>query len=168
MTMNAEVRLRRAKAEDAEGMAAVHHSAVHHAGAEAYPPDVLEHWSGPLNRERIADWHQRIVDTNELFMVAESEGVILGFGSIQIDSSRLRGTYVKPDHARTGIGRDLLESLEQLAISTDLDRLQVDSSLNASNFYAAHGYTVLEQTTHQLDDGFAIACIRMTKALKNN
>ncbi|MDG2029950.1 MAG: GNAT family N-acetyltransferase [Phycisphaerales bacterium] len=168
MTRNAAVRIREAKGDDAEGIAAVHHAAVHHAGAEAYPPDVLQHWSGPLNRERITDWQHRIVDPDEHFMVAESEGVIIGFGSILAGEGRLRGTYVKPEHARAGIGRDLLENLEQLAISSGVNRLQVDSSLNARHFYEAHGYETLEQTTHLLEDGFAISCIRMAKVLKDD
>lgn len=168
MTRNAAVRIREAKGEDAQGIAAVHHAAVHHAGAEAYPPDVLQHWSGPLNRERIKAWQNRIVDPDELFMVAESEGVVIGFGSILTSEGRLRGTYVKPEHARTGIGGSLLENLERLANSSGLDRLQVDSSLNASHFYQAHGYETLEQTTHLLEDGFAISCIRMAKVLEED
>jgi len=40
--------------------------------------------------------------------------------------------------------------------------------LNARHFYEAHGYETLEQTTHLLEDGFAISCIRMAKVLKDD
>ena len=165
MTINPKISVREAEGGDAEGIAAVHHAAVHNAGGETYPPDALNHWSGPLNQQRIDDWHRRIQDDAEPFVVAESEGTIIGFGSILPQSGRLRGTYVKPEHERTGIGRKLLARLEEIAADSGLERLQVDSSLNAGSFYTARGYELLEQTTHQLEDGFKIACLRMSKAL---
>ena len=69
MTINPKISVREAEGGDAEGIAAVHHAAVHNAGGETYPPDALNHWSGPLNQQRIDDWHRRIQDDAEPFVV---------------------------------------------------------------------------------------------------
>ncbi len=165
MSTNARVMYREGTSADAEGVGAVHHAAVHHAGAEAYPPDALEHWSGPLTGARLKEWSARLSDANEYFTVAVTEGVVVAFGSLLLETDRLRGTYVKPDHARAGIGSELLAHLEENAVTNGLDHLQVDASINARAFYAHHGYEVIEETTHRLEDGYEIACIRMRKAL---
>ena len=52
----------------------------------------------------------------------------------------VRAVYVHPDHARHGVGSALLAELEGYARGRGLDRLSLQSSLNAVGFYERAGY----------------------------
>lgn len=167
MTTNAQVQVRPAVADDAAGIAAVHHAAVHNTGAGTYPPDVLQHWSGPLNDARIDRVQTTITDSNEHVLVAESEGAIVGFGSIVLSEGLLHGTYVTPHLGRSGIGGRLQGALEEFATEHGVSQLVIYAALNAERFYATHGFEKVEMTTRQLDDGFEIPAIQMQKTISS-
>ncbi len=149
--------------EDAEKFLHVHHAAVHNTANADYAPDVLDAWSGPVSDARIQRYN---ASADEEVRIGAFDGATMaGLGAIVPLKSELRACYVHPDYGRMGVGRRIVDALEQTAIGMGLSTLSLDSSITAEKFYAQLGYTVVERGSHRLGDGTFIASIRMQKQL---
>ncbi|MFT4250182.1 MAG: GNAT family N-acetyltransferase [Candidatus Woesearchaeota archaeon] len=69
------------------------------------------------------------------------DGVIVGTASLAVSKEKIKGMFVHPAHQKQGIGRSLLNRVEQAAKEHGITYLQADSSLAAVMFYEKHGYT---------------------------
>ena len=165
MSRNATITIRPARDDDAQEIAAVHHGAVFHAGAGSYPPDTLRHWSGPLNEERIAEIRETVRRGERHFLVAEAEGAVVGFVSVDMTQSEMGGAFVAPNFGREGIGSQLLKAIETFAVEENLSELFINASLNSERFYAEHGYEVIGPYIKKLMDGTDLPTTRMHKTL---
>jgi putative acetyltransferase len=160
------VRIRPAVAADAAGVAEVLFEAVRRTAAAFYPPEVIASWAHAPDARRCAEIREAILGGDELCLVAERAGQVVGFGSIIPASGELRAVYVDPGAGRSGVGSALLRKLEELAAARGLSALHMDASLNAEAFYAAHGYQVLARAMHQMAGGGQMACVKMRKSLR--
>jgi putative acetyltransferase len=163
-----ELIIRHAEANDAEAIVRVHHAAVQGTAASCYPQDVLDGWSGPVTPERV-EWTRRaLTGGDEICLLAEVGGQVVGFGSICPAESGLRSLYVDPRAGRRGVGSRLLVALERMAAAHGARVLVLDASLNAAGFYARRGFEVIGQGTHRLRSGQEMACVRMRKSLPHS
>ena len=160
------IRIRPAVEADATGLSRVHFAAVRRTAAPFYPTDVIERWSPAPDERRREQFRSAIVGNDELFLVAERGGEVVGFGSIVPSSEELRAVYVHPDVGRSGVGGAILRGLEELAMARGLWRLQMDASLNAEAFYSRQGYEVIERGIHRMGAGVGMACVKMRKSLR--
>jgi N-acetylglutamate synthase-like GNAT family acetyltransferase len=90
--------------------------------------------------------------TSGTYYVAETdEGLMVGCGGwtiekppgaddVGIEVGHLRHFGTSPDWTRRGIGRAIFQQCESTAKSTGVKELEVCSSLNAEQFYAALGF----------------------------
>jgi putative acetyltransferase len=99
------------------------------------------------------------------FLVAEYEGIVIGFGFINRRTAELEAIFVKPHFARRGVGTAILTSLEAIARSAGLRSLTLSASLNAVSFYETAGYRTIRETTWFHPAGFSLPCVAMTKDL---
>jgi GNAT superfamily N-acetyltransferase len=158
-------RLRAGTEDDAEGLARAHHAAVRGTAAAFYPPEVVEAWARPSDAISGEPFRRAIQGGDELFVVAEQEGQVVGFGSIVPTENEVRAVYIDPRVGRRGIGSQILGELERLARTRDIRTLHLVASLNAEAFYVRHGYQVVERGVHRSSSGVAITCVRMRKSL---
>ena len=150
--------------EDARGALEVHHSAVRVIAASDYSTEVVEQWARmPITDEAVARFNANPED--ELRFVAELHGKIVGFAAIVVLKDELRACYVAPSVARQGVGRVLIEQLEQTARERGLRELQLDSSVTAHAFYTAMGYETVAWGEHVLGSGVSMPCVFMRKTL---
>ena len=168
MTVEPELRVRLAKPADAARVTSVHHAAVHTTAAVTYPADILDHWSGPVTPRRIENLRAIIVGGEETVLVAEIDGEILGFGSVVPSNNELRAVYVDPGAGRHGIGTRLVEALEAIAVRRGIGHLDLDSSLNAEQFYHRLGYRVRSRGTREITSGVQMPCVHMRKVLEGD
>lgn len=82
------------------------------------------------------------------------------------DAAKIRAFFVHPDWARRGIGGMILEACEQAAKSAGFTRLEMGATLSGVAFYAAKGYTALENLEAPLGNGEALPIVRMAKEFK--
>jgi putative acetyltransferase len=160
------VLIRPAVAADAASMSHVHFEAVRRTAAPFYPSEIIDSWSQVSDERRHEQFRNAIVGDDELFLVAERAGEVVGFGSIVPSSSELRAVYVHPDVGRSGVGGAILRNLEQMAKARGLSTLQMAASINAEIFYSHHGYEVVERGMHRMAGGGQMACVRMRKFLQ--
>jgi ribosomal protein S18 acetylase RimI-like enzyme len=71
-------------------------------------------------------------------LVATIDSKIVGTGSLYEDT--IYSLFVDPDHITKGIGRKLMQKLEELAKNNHIALLKVPSSLTAIEFYIKLGF----------------------------
>jgi GNAT superfamily N-acetyltransferase len=159
--------LRLATPEDAPTIIDAHRDAVRGTPVGYYSREIIEEW-GPiaLSPERVQGFARAIASGQEVVVVAvEPSGSILGFGSIVPMNDELRAVYVRSKYGRKGIGRAILQRLEELARKAGLKELSMDASINAESFYNANGFVSDGFGEHTMSSGARMACVRMRKRL---
>lgn len=153
------MRLRRAAPADRAPIWAVRTRAIRHGAASHYDADAIAAWTGRLTPAKCGE---RLL-TRAMFVAEDDDGRIAGYAQLDPADGVVEAVYVDPDFARQGIGRALLAALEDEARRLGIDRLVLESSLNAVPFYAAQGYG--KDADLASGDGRAIACTLMSKRL---
>jgi GNAT superfamily N-acetyltransferase len=146
-------------------MLEVHYAAVHGAPVDYYDEDRLDEWSPKVDEERIQSFLTRSTIDEELTRVALEDELIVGFGTVVPLLNELRACYVHPRFNRQGIGRRILAVLEEEAKAAGVGWLNLNSSLNAEDFYLSVGYTADGLGRHRLFSGHSISCVHMYKFL---
>ncbi|MBU6454234.1 MAG: GNAT family N-acetyltransferase [Cyanobacteria bacterium REEB67] len=152
-------------AADARGILDVHYAAVHGAPVNYYDEDRLDEWSPTVDDDRVRQFLARSGQEDEITRVAVQKDVIVGFGTVVPILNELRACYVHPRHNRQGIGKRLLAVLEDEARTAGVSWLNLNSSLNAEDFYRTAGYTADGLGRHRLASGNSISCVHMYKFL---
>ena len=114
------VHLRRARQDDARGIAEVHVKTWQHAYRGLVPDDVL---SGLSVDTREQFWRRvlAIMEHDRRIWLADTEGTVVGFvsagpsegGDAQASTGQVYAIYVTPDCWDRGVGRNLLVHAEQ-------------------------------------------------------
>lgn len=81
-------------------------------------------------------------------------------GTVGLKRDYLRSLFVEPNYQKQGIGKVLVEHIEELAQENAISEIMLHSSLTAQDFYTALGYEYSELQMH--DEG---PFILMRKAL---
>jgi GNAT superfamily N-acetyltransferase len=162
--------LRRGCPGDALAILEAQRSAIRGTAAAAYSPDIIDEWSPIIIiPERVKAFERWIERGEEQIVVAvDPTGLIIGFGSIVPSNSELRAVYVAAERGRQGVGRAILERLEDLAREAGVAELRMDASVNAVPFYEATGFIALERAEHPMPSGARMACVRMRKSIRGH
>lgn len=106
--MTRATEIRRATADDAEGLAAI----LRGMGTENV---ALE---GTFDGARVRAWLDRLGDSGAIF-IAHDGSIPVAFGALDFDTAQpdtgLLGVWVLPDHRRRGLATDLAETLLEFA-----------------------------------------------------
>ena len=129
------ITLRLGQKGDARTKIDVHRRAIHEIASNDYPPEILNSWGRILSKEdlrrREKIHNARIEKGNDIFVVAEINDKIVGFGEIVVDTNELTAMYINPDFQRQGIATLILKRLEAIAKEKGLKYLHLSSSLTA-------------------------------------
>ena len=148
--------------DEARTFLEIQRAAVRGLAVNDYPASVIEEWAPlPVMDAAIAVF--RINQDDEIRLVAELDGELVGIGVLVLAGSELRACYVVPDVARKGVGSALVAEIERIARHHGLMHLELLSSLTAEPFYRALGYEVGESVEHVLRSGEGMAAIKMQK-----
>lgn len=69
-------------------------------------------------------------------------------GTASLDGQVVRTVFVRPRLQGQGIGRQLMNAVEQTAKRLGVEILSVPSSVTAARFYRRLGYSVVRETFH--------------------
>ena len=117
-------------------------------------------------------WRLRQENADKVAHKLESEPLCYGYfednnliGFVWIlGTDRIWHLYVHPNHQGKGVARALLKRAENKICSAGSTKAQVNSSINAVNFYGKQGYTPVQDTTLVLN-GVEISVTKMEKDL---
>lgn len=83
------------------------------------------------------------------------------------ESARIRAFFVRPEAARRGIGRMLMDACERAARSEGFRSMELMATLTGVALYERGGFRPVEPTSIELPDGVKFPLVRMTKTLEN-
>jgi len=152
--------VRGAKEEDSEGIWRVHIRAIRNIANSHYTPEEIEAWASSRKPEHYVESIR-----NSEFYVAEEDGAVIGFGTLNYKQNEIEAVYVSPEVVRRRVGSAILRRLEGRARDLGLKSLKMDASLNAVPFYRSAGYKPQKGMKHRLASGVEIGCVLMTKEL---
>lgn len=105
---------------------------------------------------------EQLLKSDGIVAVAEVDGSLVGFAEISIRHDHVEGTraspvpylegwFVKPAHRSLGIGRGLMDFVEQWAIARGFDEIASDAELDNDHGITLHGklgFTEVGRTVH--------------------
>lgn len=153
--------IRRARQEDCDSIARVHHAAVTGIHTTLYTPEEIQSWATPKKPES----YEESIRSKEFF-VAEDDGLVIGFAILKPENGEVEAVYVSPEAGGRGVGLALLRQMDEQARAHRLSVLHLYASLNAVPFYKRAGYVAQEQSKYRLSTGVEIACVPMTRTIE--
>lgn len=129
----------------------------------------------------------RLIDDGTYFAVEDSTGAIVACGGWSrrrtlfggdrfsdrsddrldpaVDSARIRAFFVRPEAARRGLGRLLMDECERAARREGFRKMELMATLTGIPLYERGGFRAEERTEIELPDGVRFPLVRMTKSL---
>ncbi|WP_119459922.1 GNAT family N-acetyltransferase [Rhodospirillaceae bacterium SYSU D60014] len=104
------------------------------------------------------------------YFVAESDGrPVAGAGWSPCtglpDAAMIRAVFVHPDHGACGLGRRLVHSAEDAAVTAGFSDILVSAALTSIGFYEKLGYEAAKTVSIEVEKGVWIGCRKMWKRL---
>jgi putative acetyltransferase len=125
-----------------------------------YAREELEAWAAGMRPEAI---ERALADPGKTLLVALADGEVAGFALFE--PGEVLAMYVHPEHARQGLGGNLLARAETAARQAGCGTLRLTASRNAVAFYAANGFRGSGEDVFRLRGGLSLACLKMEKCL---
>ncbi|MBM6952400.1 GNAT family N-acetyltransferase [Enorma phocaeensis] len=136
--------------------------AVHQINRADYAPEQLDAWA-PDDAAFRAQLQNKLASS--LTLAACDGDTLVGFGSL-LGAGELDMLYVDPGHLRRGVGRALVQALEQEACRRGSSHLTAYASITARPFFESMGYCVVRENT-VLRRGVVLQNFLMFKELLN-
>ena len=132
--------IRRFTEADADAAAEVVAVTVEISNSRDYPPEYIAHLkethSAEVLRQRAREGHMYVICDGEKIV---GTGTIAPYWGSETESILLT-IFVLPDWQGRGLGRLLIETLEQDEYAKRASRIEIPASLTAVNFYRHLGY----------------------------
>lgn len=129
------MKIRKYKDDDCELVSKLFYETVHSVNAKDYSAKQLTAWANSPERLQIS--RNDLLNQNTL--IAEIDGVIVGFGSID-KSGYLDLLFVHKDYQNMGVATALCNELEK-----GFPVINTFASITAKPFFENRGYTVIKQ-----------------------
>lgn len=104
-----------------------------------YPISVIEYMCNEFSPNYLIELSKE----REFFVAIENSKII---GTITNINDYIGTVFVTPEYHCKGIGTKLMETIENLAKERKIEKLRLQSSINAVNFYEKLGYKKGEQS----------------------
>ena len=145
------MKIRRMTDQDAPAVSALIVTTIRISNVGDYPAELMEELIKTQTPEHVL---QRASWTH--FYVAEDKGRIVGCGAIgpywgKEDESSLFTIFVLPEYQGRGVGRKIVETLEQDEYALRARRIEIPASITGLPFYQKMGYT-FKNGNEQVDD----------------
>lgn len=148
--------------EDAPAVSKLHIAAILATSDEFYSQAQRESWAFGKTPED----YFKVIKDGEIFIVAVDEAdKPLGFCSYI--AGEIKGLYVDPAHQGKGVGHALMTAAETTLTAAGDKSIKIHSGRPALAFYQAHGYEIVEQTTHKTRGGLEIETYELMKLFSN-
>ncbi len=160
------VKVRRATPDDAPGMMRVHLDCMNNSYPGFYSDECLEKWASSL---KLKHYTAKIESTTGWCYVAvventEHEEELVGYAHLNTNHKspepikhgvdvQIESLYVSAFHQKCGIGRKLLEEMEDKAKKKHFTKIGILSSKFATCFYEKMGYSIESELFFNISAG---------------
>ncbi len=145
--------IRKFRTKDAEEVSAMIAYTLRTVNNNDYFDEYIENW---VEKSQAKNILERAAWTH--FYVACDDEKIIGCGAIgpywdKADESSLFTIFVSPEYQGKGLGKKMIETLEQDVFSLRAKRIEIPSSVTAAPFYIKMGYRYKNGITQPDDEG---------------
>jgi len=137
------------------------HGTIDACYSDAYPIEAVEFFLDYHNDDNILKGAK-----NGFTIVLEKDARLIGIAAL-IDDHIMR-VFVEPAFQKIGLGKLLMQKLEQKARSAGIAIVKLDASLPAKRFYDSLGYTTVEESFVEVQNGQKLRYFKMQKSLLND
>jgi len=137
--------IRRASPQDAAAAAEVLQRSIREVCGPDYgnDPELLDPWCANKTSANLSHWISQ--PQHDLIVAEQSDagqivGRLVGVGLLDLKAGVIKLCYLVPEALSQGIGKALLQTLEQSARAHGHTQLRLESSLTARDFYLRQGY----------------------------
>jgi putative acetyltransferase len=156
--MNEAPALRPFLAADTPVLAAIFAAAIGELTGDDYTEEQQEAWMAVAEDE---EFGRRLAA--DLTLIATLQNSPVGFASLR-GKDHIRMLYVHPSVARQGVASMLIDALEKLAGGRGAEKLTVDASDSAAEFFRKRGYAAKQRNSITIN-GEWLANTTMQKTL---
>ena len=142
-----KIALRKCQPEDTESLLRLFYDTVHTINSKDYPPEQLDAWAPKL--PDIKRWRARFKSSKT--MVAEMDGILVGFGNIERESSTIAMLYVHKDHQDVGVATAVLKKLEKELKKGGADVARAEANITSRPFFEKRGYQLVREHRKMLN-----------------
>ncbi len=104
---------------------------------------------------------QEYAQSDEMYVAVEGSSII---GTATLEQNRVRNVFVRMDYHQQGIGKMLMQCLEERARLQGQARLFLQADVSAARFYEKLGYVRVEEKEERIGDA-RIKMVVMEKVL---
>lgn len=149
-----DIQIHIARDADASAISETIIKTLRESNARDYPPEIIDRVIESFSPSKILRFL-----TERQVLVATLDSQIVATASL--DQDVVRSVFVDPGFQGMGVGRQLMKSIQSLAMDTGFNLLRVPSSVTAEGFYASLGFKKIRDEFHQTE-----RTIIMAKKLK--
>lgn len=133
------IEIREFKDQDALEASNLIRKTLSEENSKFYPKPVIKFMVGEFTPKFLVELSKE----REFFVAIEKSNII---GTITLIKDYIGTVFVNPDYQGKGIGTKLMETIENLAKERKIEKLRLNSSINAVDFYEKLGYKKGEQS----------------------
>lgn len=154
--------IRRATPDDARPILEAHHAAVREKALKHYAPEIIAAWApDEISDARVEKIGTQIAGDEFFTLVAETGGIVFGFGQVNPSKNILGAVYVRKN-SFGGVGERIVKQLIQHAKEKGCRFLAMDASTNSEAFYRRNGFRVTGYGKHRITSaGLDMDCVHM-------
>ena len=127
------IEIRKFKDEDALEASDLIRKTLSEENSKFYPNSVIEYMCNEFSPKFLIELSKE----REFFVAIKNSKMI---GTITIINDYIGTVFVNPEYHSKGIGTKLMETIENLAKKRKIEKLRLESSINAVDFYEKLGY----------------------------
>ncbi|MCX7340291.1 MAG: GNAT family N-acetyltransferase [Hyphomicrobiales bacterium] len=154
--------LRPALPADFADLGILFQASIEELATDAYSNEQRALWGAKADDEK--GWAKHL--SGCLVLIAEEDGEPVGFAAMR-DNAIIENVHVHPDMAFMGVGRQLLDALERLAMARGAKKLSVAATDNALPFFERLGFVAMRRSTVSIGAEWLPSMV-MDKALAAN
>lgn len=154
--------LRPALPADYENLAILFQASIEELATDAYSDEQRALWGAKA--EDATSWAKHLGGC--LVLIAEEDDEPVGFAAMR-DNAIIENVHVHPDMTFMGVGRQLLDALERLAMARGAKKLSVAATDNALPFFERLGFVAMRRSTLSIGEEWLPSMV-MDKALAAN
>jgi GNAT superfamily N-acetyltransferase len=158
MAKRTGIRIRRFSRSDLTAVKELIDSTIDICYSADYPKEAVQYFKQYHCEENILKGEEK-----GWTIVLEKNNRILGTGTI-INDHILR-VFVNPKFQKQGLGKLIMNKLEDKAISSGVNKVKLDASLPSKTFYDSLGYKTREKTYVKLENNKKLRYYKMDKVL---
>ena len=133
------IEIRKFKDENALEVSDLIRKTLYEENSKYYPKSVIKFMVSEFTPKFLVELSKE----REFFVANEKSKII---GTITLIKDYIGTVFVNPDYLYKGIGTKLMETIENLAKERKIEKLRLNSSINAVDFYEKLGYEKGEQS----------------------